>query len=89
MRRLIGPSGARIALFLQGCFWHGCPWHCNAGKLPPFWRAKVEMNRACDELVSETWESAGYRVLQVWEHEWRRDQEAIVKLITQLLRALV
>lgn len=60
----------RLAVFVDGCFWHGCP-ECysepksNVG----FWRAKVRKNRKRREEIREDLEGRGFRVVEVWEHE--------------------
>jgi DNA mismatch endonuclease, patch repair protein len=61
---------ARVAVFVDGCFWHACPEHAtwpkaNAG----FWRAKIEENVRRDRDTDERLRSAGWLVLRVWEHE--------------------
>ncbi len=65
---LFGP--ARIAVFVDGCFWHGCPEHAtwpknNAG----FWREKIEKNRARDLDTDARLAAAGWLSVRVWEHE--------------------
>ncbi|MFN6960687.1 MAG: very short patch repair endonuclease [Rhodocyclaceae bacterium] len=62
--------GARVAVFVDGCFWHGCPLHAtwpkeNAG----FWRAKIEANRARDADTSRRLRELGWEVIRVWSHE--------------------
>jgi DNA mismatch endonuclease (patch repair protein) len=60
----------RTVIFVDGCFWHGCPRH---GTRPrgnaAFWRRKLASNRARDGLVTRTLRRSGWRVLRVWEHE--------------------
>jgi DNA mismatch endonuclease (patch repair protein) len=61
---------ARIAVFVDGCFWHGCPQHAtwpknNAG----FWRRKIEQNVRRDRDTDERLRSDGWVVMRVWEHE--------------------
>jgi len=61
---------AKVAVFLDGCFWHGCPDHhtvaaTNAG----FWADKVTTNRARDRDTDRRLVDAGWKVLRVWEHE--------------------
>ncbi|GEL24785.1 hypothetical protein PSU4_37390 [Pseudonocardia sulfidoxydans NBRC 16205] len=61
---------ARVAVFLDGCFWHGCPEHhtvavTNSG----FWAEKVATNRRRDRDTDERLREAGWVVLRVWEHE--------------------
>jgi len=62
--------GDRIAVFLDGCFWHGCPDHFR----PPathadYWTAKIAGNRARDAATGALLEAAGWVVVRVWEHE--------------------
>ncbi|MSW42659.1 MAG: DNA mismatch endonuclease Vsr, partial [Actinobacteria bacterium] len=61
---------AKVAVFVDGCFWHGCPEHY----VPPssnitYWRAKVEGNRARDLDTTSRLEELGWVVLRAWEHE--------------------
>ena len=59
----------RVAVFVDGCFWHGCPRH---GTMPKqngsFWRAKLARNKARDRLVARTLRSDGWKVVRIWEH---------------------
>ena len=58
----------RAALFVDGCFWHGCPCHYRApATRRAFWRKKFERNTARDRLVTRTLRKAGWRVVRVWE----------------------
>ena len=63
----------KVAVFVDGCFWHACPVHGtrpkqNAG----FWREKLARNVARDRLVSRSLHARGWRVMRIWEHELRR-----------------
>lgn len=61
---------ARVAVFVDGCFWHGCPEHVTWPKTnPEFWRDKIEANRRRDRDTDERLVAAGWRVVRVWEHE--------------------
>ena len=66
----------RVAVFVDGCFWHCCPKHSS---LPvghrAFWLKKFTANRKRDRLVNRTLRSLGWRVLRVWEHELARRNE--------------
>lgn len=60
----------KLAVFVDGCFWHGCPQHYR----PPttrrtFWRTKVEQNRTRDRRVSRELRKIGWKVLRLWECE--------------------
>mgnify|MGYP005982988941 CR=1 FL=1 len=61
---------ARIAVFIDGCFWHSCPIH---GTMPAknheFWEAKLSGNRERDADTNARLTSAGWTVLRFWEHE--------------------
>ncbi|MFF4710292.1 very short patch repair endonuclease [Streptomyces eurythermus] len=65
---LFGP--AKVAVFVDGCFWHGCPQHATWPKTnADFWRAKIEGNRRRDMDTDERLASAGWLAVRVWEHE--------------------
>lgn len=60
----------RVVVFIDGCFWHGCPEHATAPKNnPEWWRAKLDANVARDRRVDERLEQLGWTVLRIWEHE--------------------
>lgn len=61
---------ARIVVFVDGCFWHGCPEHVTWPKSnADFWRAKIEANRLRDMDTSQRLASQGWKIVRVWEHE--------------------
>lgn len=60
----------RVAVFVQGCWWHGCPEHWAAPTANrDWWTQKVDLNRARDEDTYAALLEAGWAVLRVWEHE--------------------
>ena len=60
----------RIAVFVDGCFWHGCPEHASWPKSnAQFWRDKIEANRARDADTDRRLSASGWRVIRVWAHE--------------------
>ncbi|WP_235831536.1 very short patch repair endonuclease [Gordonia zhaorongruii] len=64
----------KVAVFVDGCFWHGCPEHFTVAKTnPEYWAAKVARNRARDLDTDRRLEAAGWWVLRVWEHEEVRE----------------
>lgn len=80
-------AAVRVVVFVDGCFWHGCPKH---GNLPvnnrDFWRTKLDANRRRDRMVTRTLRKQGWRVLRVWEHELKKHAEAA--LVSRLRRVL-
>ncbi|GAA2436551.1 very short patch repair endonuclease [Streptomyces macrosporus] len=65
---VFGP--ARVAVFVDGCFWHGCPEHATWPKNnAEFWRRKIEGNRARDLDTDARLAEAGWAAVRVWEHE--------------------
>lgn len=75
----------RLAVFVDGCFWHGCPVHHTEAKTnTDFWAAKLAGNRARDERVSMLLEEAGWTVLRFWEHE---DAGEVAARIVAVVRA--
>ncbi|MGO4690594.1 very short patch repair endonuclease [Glaciibacter sp. 2TAF33] len=70
----------RVAVYIDGCFWHGCPHHYVAPKSNvAFWLDKVGRNRERDAETTSTLTSAGWIVLRVWEHESPTSIAAIVE----------
>jgi DNA mismatch endonuclease (patch repair protein) len=67
----------RLAVFVDGCFWHGCPSH---GSLPrsrsEYWEAKISRNRRRDRAVARLLQAKAWRVLRIWEHALDRQNEA-------------
>jgi len=61
---------AKIAVFLDGCFWHGCPEHHRpAKKNTDFWDAKIKGNVTRDADTDARLREVGWQVIRVWEHE--------------------
>lgn len=65
---------ARLAVFVDGCFWHGCP---RCGHIPKtngkFWRAKIRRNRARDHMITRQLRASGLSVVRIWEHDLQKD----------------
>jgi DNA mismatch endonuclease, patch repair protein len=77
----------RLAVFVDGCFWHGCP---KCGHIPKanrkFWAAKIRRNRERDRRTSARLRAQGYRVLRFREHELKRGLDGCVAAINNALR---
>ncbi|MFG1480536.1 very short patch repair endonuclease [Xanthobacter sp. V4C-4] len=62
--------GARTAVLLDGCFWHGCPTHGTWPKNNAvWWREKIEANIARDRDTDRKLIETGWKVMRIWEHE--------------------
>lgn len=78
----------RLAVFVDGCFWHGCP---TCGHTPKtrslFWAAKFERNIKRDAKVTRLLRSEGLHVIRIWEHSLRTtdDRARVIKRIRRLL----
>jgi DNA mismatch endonuclease, patch repair protein len=61
---------ARVVVFVDGCFWHGCPEHGTWPKEnADWWREKIEANQRRDRDTDARLTAAGWTVIRVWEHE--------------------
>ncbi|KOX44599.1 DNA mismatch repair protein Vsr [Streptomyces purpurogeneiscleroticus] len=69
MADIVFPS-VRIAVFVDGCFWHGCPEHASWPKSNAvFWREKIETNRFRDADTDQRLNALGWKIVRIWEHE--------------------
>lgn len=74
----------RVAVFVDGCFWHGCPEHHTVAKRNgEFWAAKVAGNVARDRDTDEQLAEAGWTVLRFWEHE---PPEVVAEAVAKVVR---
>lgn len=63
-------SQSRVAVMVDGCFWHGCPTHGTSPKSnADWWKHKIERNKERDAATDVAFAEAGWLVLRVWEHE--------------------
>jgi len=73
----------KLAVFVDGCIWHGCPKHGTRPKQnAKFWRDKIAGNKACDRRVNRLLRKRGWTVVRIWEHELTRKN--ISRLHTKL-----
>ncbi|WP_433612582.1 very short patch repair endonuclease [Dactylosporangium sp. CA-139114] len=60
----------RVAVFVDGCYWHGCPAHHRPSRLnADFWEAKIAKNRERDAETDARLREANWTVVRIWEHE--------------------
>lgn len=74
----------KIAIFVDGCFWHGCPKHYRAPKTRKFyWLPKIKRNKERDKEANKKLKKEGYSVIRIWEHEIR-DRSYRKKLLDKI-----
>jgi DNA mismatch endonuclease, patch repair protein len=78
---------ARVAIFVDGCFWHGCPKH---GRYPSsnecYWLPKLRRNKARDAAVSRELVRAGWTVIRLWEHDLAKPALVAARITRALAR---
>ena len=75
----------KIAVFLDGCFWHGCPeHHTQPATNPEYWSAKIAGNMERDKDTNARLEEAGWTVLRFWEHD---NPEIVAEVVERRVRA--
>lgn len=81
--------GLRLAIFADGCFWHGCPVH---GRMPEdnrdYWEPKLARNKARDREAVRALRRSGIRPVRLWEHELRKStiETAVRKVVRVTLK---
>lgn len=64
----------KVVVFVDGCFWHGCPQHATAPKNNArWWREKLDANKERDRRNREALRDLGWTVISIWEHESAED----------------
>jgi DNA mismatch endonuclease (patch repair protein) len=76
--------GAKLAVFIDGCFWHGCPIHGSSPTTnAAWWAVKLSNNEARDRDTDRLLQESGWRVARFWEHE---DPDTVARAVIELLR---
>ena len=82
--------GAKLAIFVDGCFWHGCPDHYSAPvHNSSFWNEKLRKNQARDRRDDRRLAAVGWNVLRYWECEMRQEATRVVQEVVQRVRGPV
>lgn len=75
---------ARVAVYIDGCFWHGCPQHFEPPRThSSYWGPKIDRNQARDRVIDRELQAAGWVVLRIWEHE---DPEEAARRVLNAVR---
>lgn len=75
----------RVAVFVDGCFWHGCPKHATQpASNRAFWEKKLARNKARDRSVHRALRQRGWCVLRIWQHELSEPEKAVRRILKAL-----
>lgn len=78
--------GPKLAVFVDGCFWHGCPRCFKQPKVnPEYWIAKIARNKRRDGFVTDALANKGWSVLRLWEHQLRARPKWVVSKVKRSL----
>lgn len=78
----------RLAVFVDGCFWHGCPWHCRMPKSrQSYWKPKIARNKTRDKAVRGLLAAAGWLVHRIWEHSLNEPSIVAARIMQDLKSA--
>jgi len=78
---------SKLIVFVDGCFWHGCPKCYRPPKTAQgYWSQKIQRNRSRDTRVKHELRKGGWRVLRIWECDLEKHPEKCVRQIMNLLR---
>lgn len=78
----------KTVIFLDSCFWHGCPKHYKAPKIKRiFWNRKIEKNRIRDKKVNNHYKQIGWKVIRIWEHDVKKEID-LTRKIRYVIRKL-
>ncbi len=76
----------KIAIFIDGCFWHKCPVCFREPETrKEFWMKKIQSNVMRDEKINTQLKEQGWHVIRIWEHEIRKEPEKVTASIISLI----
>ena len=77
---------ARVAVFVDGCFWHGHPDFFTPGKSGPYWDAKIARTQERDALANDALREAGWTVIRFWDFEVEDDVTQCARTVIAAIR---
>lgn len=78
---------SRVAIFVDGCFWHGCTRCRNIPSTNlQFWQRKIQANRERDKFINQTLQNQGWTVLRFWEHDIKDDLPECIDKVRKALQ---
>lgn len=73
---------SRVAVFVDGCFWHGCPkCYKRPSSNQEFWDAKFVNNKRRDRRINRELPKEGWKVFRIWEHQLKAPEKILIKLL--------
>ena len=77
---------AKVAVFTDGCFWHGCRKHCIMPKSnKTYWNPKIEHNKKRDQEVNKFYKKKGWKAVRIWEHDIRKNPEKAILKVKKMM----
>jgi DNA mismatch endonuclease (patch repair protein) len=77
----------KVAVFIDGTFWHGYKYNSSKKKLPKiYWRKKIEMNILHDRKKRNQLRKMGWKVIRIWEHDFKNNPQLCIDKILKILR---
>jgi len=81
--------GPKVVVFIDSCYWHGCPDHCRMPQANrEYWERKIGRNKQRDKEINQQYEQLEWTVVRVWEHELKEDFEGTIDKIHNTVTAL-
>lgn len=78
----------RVAIFIDGCFWHKCPIHFQEPDTrKEFWIKKIDRNVERDKEINRKLEETGWEVIRIWEHQVRKNPDLVVVEVINRLKS--
>jgi len=78
---------ARVAVFLDSCFWHGCRWHCRMPKSnSAYWNEKIDRNRRRDRAIRDDYRKTEWAMARIWEHSIKTNPQQCIDRLRVLVQ---
>jgi DNA mismatch endonuclease (patch repair protein) len=78
---------AKVAVFLDSCFWHGCRWHCRMPKSnSAYWNEKIDKNRRRDRAIRDGYRKTEWAIARIWEHSIRTNPQQCIDRLRVLVQ---
>ncbi|HBF38234.1 MAG TPA: very short patch repair endonuclease [Firmicutes bacterium] len=83
----ISIKNKKIVVFIDSCFWHGCPEHCRMPHTNEiYWNKKIGNNKTRDQSVNKYYADKGWTYVRVWEHELRDNFDLTVMKLAEIIK---